>query len=71
MMNNSMRFHISYDETTGIDFIPNEVLKCNGIFHFMYKLFHYIFENCIVPSIWLRTIINPIPKGSGRTHMCQ
>ena len=36
------------------------------VFRLCINLFHYIFENGIVSSVWLRAIINPIPKGSGK-----
>ena len=69
---------ISYDETVaiirklkrkkavGVDFIPNEVIKCPGINFVFYKLFSVIFQTGNVPSTWLKAIVKPIPKGSGK-----
>ena len=50
----------------GVDFIPNEVIKSPGIYYIVYKLFAAVFDKGMVPSTWLRAIVNPIPKGSGK-----
>ena len=54
------------NKAVGIDFIPNEVLKGPGIHFVLYKLFAFIFDAGIVPSTWLKAVVNPIPKGSGK-----
>lgn len=67
--------HIGYDEiekvieklkggkAMGIDFIPNEVLKSTSLIFLLWKLMTKLFEYSLVPSVWLRAIIAPIPKG--------
>ena len=50
----------------GPDMIPNEVIKCPEIKLLIYKLFNYCFENSMVPSVWLKAIIKPIPKGADK-----
>jgi uncharacterized OsmC-like protein len=51
-------------KSTGADDIPNEVLKNNDIIHILLKLFQYCFENAMLPYIWTKSIIKPIPRGS-------
>ena len=48
----------------GIDGIPNEVLKNETMVALLTKLFQFSFENGIVPSLWKKAIIKPIPKSS-------
>ncbi len=67
---------LSYDElvkvvhklklkkSTGLDCIPNEVLKKNDVMIMLYKLYVKCFEYCILPSVWLKAIIVPVPKSS-------
>ena len=50
----------------GVDYIPNEIIKQPGLHYALFKLFVSIFDKGIVPSIWLKAIINPIPKGSSK-----
>ena len=54
------------NKATGIDNIPNEVLKNPNVLLVIYKLFDFCFKNCMVPSQWLSSIIKPIPKGSDK-----
>lgn len=49
-------------KSTGIDEIPNEVLKNHDVMLLLYYLFVKCFECCIIPSLWLRAIIVPVPK---------
>ncbi len=53
-------------KTTGIDRIPNEVLKQEDIMVILYKLFSKFFLSAILPTIWLKAIITPIPKSSSK-----
>ena len=50
----------------GLDMIPNEVLKCKSVLHFLHALFKKCFEIGCVPSIWQKSIIKPIPKSSDK-----
>ena len=48
----------------GIDQIPNEVIKHPNVTKLLFKLFDYCFKTCLVPKMWLKSIIKPIPKNS-------
>lgn len=48
----------------GIDKIPNEVLKVDGLRALLLELFNLFFVKHIIPSLWLKSIIKPIPKSS-------
>ena len=50
----------------GVDNIPAEVLKSGPVYLFLIKLFNLCFRYGIVPSVWQRGIINPIPKSSDK-----
>ena len=50
----------------GIDNVPNEMLKCMSIKMLLYELFRICFDSCIMPTIWLKSIISPIPKSAQR-----
>ena len=50
----------------GIDFIPNEVLKCKSVVTFLHIFFQTCFDSGCVPSIWQKSIIKPIPKSSDK-----
>ena len=52
------------NKASGIDCIPNEVLKNDASVLFLHSLFSVCFETGIVPSLWGKNIINPIPKSS-------
>ena len=49
-------------KATGVDCIPNEVIKKQSVLIWWYRLFQVCFENGLVPSIWRNAIIYPIPK---------
>ena len=50
------------NKATGIENIPNEVLKCERLKELLLKLFQRCFENNILPSKWEFSIIHPILK---------
>jgi len=50
------------NKATGIENIPNEILKCTRIRELLLKLFQKCFENNILPSMWDLSIIHPILK---------
>ena len=52
------------NKACGFDCIPNEVLKNKDVKTVLHKLFDLYFKYGKVPSIWLKTIISPIPKSS-------
>ena len=49
-------------KATGIENLPNEVLKSPMLSHTLFSLFKKCFETGKIPSMWLRSIINPILK---------
>ena len=67
---------ISYDElekcvlklhnkkAVGMDGIPNEILKNKDVMLATWKLFTVYFTNGVVPSVWLKSVVVPIPKSS-------
>ena len=46
----------------GVDCIQNELLKQEELLTVLWKLLCLCFDKSIVPSIWLKAIISPIPK---------
>ena len=48
----------------GADNVYAEILKNDAAVLFLHSLFNIYFDNGIVPSIWNKCIINPIPKSS-------
>ena len=51
-------------KAVGIDNLPNEILKNNESAKLLHKLFNKIFQCNLVPSIWKKAIIKPIPKNA-------
>ncbi len=54
------------NKATGVDNIQNFVLKNPDVLHILHQLFRKLFESCILPSVWFKSVINPIPKGSNK-----
>jgi len=52
------------NQSPGIDFIPNEVLKRHDVIYILYHMLTKCFEYGKLPSVWLKAIITPIPKSS-------
>ncbi len=52
------------NKACGIDAIPNEVLKNVKVRQALFKMFYLFFKYSKIPSIWLKSIISPIPKSS-------
>lgn len=55
---------LKFNKATGFDGIPNEVLKHNSIIYILFKLFQFCFNQQMVPLVWLKWLITPIPKGT-------
>ena len=51
-------------KATGLDQIPNEILKCDKLLPYLCKLFNICFDFSITPTCWSQSIISPVPKGS-------
>ena len=54
--------HSKNGKSTGIDNIPNEILKNPKLLDPLHKLYQYCFENSVVPDCWYKSIIQPIHK---------
>ena len=53
-------------KATGPDMIPNEVLKHEGIRVLLLQFVNMCFLNNVIPSVWRRSVITPIPKGASK-----
>ena len=51
-------------KAVGVDQLPIEALRSECVQKFMYKLFDLCFEKHIMPTVWRKGIINPLPKDS-------
>ena len=56
--------NLKMKKSTGIDEIPNEVLKHHDVMLLLYYFYVKCFETGILPSVWLKAIIIPIPKST-------
>ena len=50
----------------GIDEVYNEVLKNEPVIKLLKELFQICFDSALIPSMWLKAIIHPIPKAKGK-----
>ena len=78
IQNGVLNVDISFDEiekvvgklktrkATGWDKIPNEVLKNTKVHMLLYYLFNTCFKYNIMPSMWGKAIIKPLPKGADK-----
>ncbi len=57
---------LQVNKATGVGNIPYFGLKNSDILHILHQLFSKLFESCILPSVWLKSVINHIPKGSNK-----
>ena len=48
----------------GIDRLPYEVFKKDIYVRFLTHFFQMCFSNCVIPGMWRKSIISPIPKSS-------
>ncbi|XP_052810397.1 uncharacterized protein LOC128238477 [Mya arenaria] len=51
-------------KAAGVDCIPSETLKNETAIIVLHSLFNVCFHTGIIPKLWSRSIINPIPKSS-------
>lgn len=49
-------------KATGVENVSIEILQSPKLFDILCKLFRICFEFDKIPSMWLKSIINPIPK---------
>ena len=57
---------LKVNKAVGFDGIPNEVIKQGSIICILHKLFIFSSTHSLVPSVWLKGLIAPIPKGAGK-----
>ncbi len=57
-------FTAKNNKSIGLDNLPYEILKNEISVSLLTKLFNVIFQSRIVPSLWLKAIIKPIPKSA-------
>ncbi len=79
--NNSLNTPISFEEvkkfirnlknrkSTVIDQIPNEALNKPDVILMLHALFSKCFQTCVLPLVWLKAIITPVPKVQVKIHM--
>ena len=53
-------------KAVGPDMIPNEVLKHLGLRKLMLDFLNFCFLHNVIPSIWRKAIIAPIPKSAAK-----
>ena len=51
-------------KAVGPDLLPYECMKNEKSKTILTLLFEKIFRSCLAPTLWLRSLIKPIPKGS-------
>ena len=52
-----------HNKAPGVDSIVYDVLKNNNAMKMLIQMFNVCFHESVVPSVWRKGIINPIPKG--------
>ena len=55
---------LKVNKSCGIDGVPNEVLKHEGIVQLLLSFLNMCFKHSRVPTLWRQAIIKPIPKGA-------
>ena len=53
-------------KAVGPDLLPNEILIHANVQTFVLNLIQFCFDNSIVPTMWKKAIINPIPKSASK-----
>ena len=51
-------------KSVGCDELPTEVLRSDIVINFLLILFNKCYDEGIIPDLWSKGIINPIPKSS-------
>ena len=49
-------------KAVGLDNIANELLRDKNVVRLLHSLFQVCFDGCVIPDIWKKAIIHPIPK---------
>ena len=61
-------FKSTMGKAYGVDGIPSEFLHNVTAIYFLHVLFNLYFDNGVIPSVWGKCIIKPIPKSSSLDH---
>ncbi len=54
------------NKAMGIDMIPNEIIKCDDVKKSLVIFFDKCFNLGLIPTVWLKAIIVPIPKSASK-----
>ncbi len=57
---------LKLNKASGIDKIPNEILKRARVREVLHELLSLYFKTVIAPNLWLCGVIIPIPKGADK-----
>ncbi len=60
---------LKLNKSSGIDQIPNEVLKHSDVMLMLCYMFTKCFDYRLVPSICFKAVITPIPRVQIKTYM--
>ena len=63
---NKICTHIKQGKSVGPDMIPNEVLRHVGVRALLMDFINFCFIKNVIPSIWRKSIITPIPKSASK-----
>ena len=63
---NKICMKLKQNKAVGPDMIPNEILKRDGIRKLLLRFINYCFLNNVIPSVWRKSLITPIPKSSSK-----
>ena len=58
--------HLPTRKAVGVDLIPSELLKNECVKKLLFTLFRVCFRNKLIPDVWRKAIIHPIPKIPGK-----
>jgi len=53
---------MKFGKAAGVDELPLEVLTNSALCDYMTELFNTCFDSQVIPTMWMRGVINPIPK---------
>ena len=57
------------NKAVGVEELPNEVLITPNLVNILYCLFQTCFQNGIIPFVWNKSIIKPIPLSDPRVPL--
>ncbi len=63
---NHLYLNLEITKIQDLESIPNFVYKNQNIIKILYYLFSKLFDGYMLPLVWLKSVIIPIPKGSNK-----